>query len=94
MNYVSDFVFRQVCAIEPKTVKGSQKLIDKSILGVVIDNAKLIDLFSALYKDVSEQFSPPLNFHLKSTPTRYTVQFVLKIINQCANKHQYLGAEE
>ena len=46
MNYVSDFVFRQVRAIEPK---GSQNLIDKSSLGVVVDNIKLIDLFSALY---------------------------------------------
>ena len=43
MNNVSDFVFKQVCAIEPK---GSQNLIGKSNLGVIVDNIKLIDLFS------------------------------------------------
>ena len=31
------------------SLKGSQNLIGKSSLGVVIDNIKLIDLFSALY---------------------------------------------
>ena len=30
------------------SLKGSQNLIDKSSLGVVVDNVKLIDLFSAL----------------------------------------------
>ena len=30
-------------------LKGSQNLIGQSSLGVVVDNIKLIDLFSALY---------------------------------------------
>ena len=41
MNYVST-----VCAIEPKRFLN---LMGKSSLGVVVDNIKLIDLFSALY---------------------------------------------
>ena len=31
------------------SLKGSQTLIDKSSLGVIVDTIKLIDLFSALY---------------------------------------------
>ena len=31
------------------SLKGSQNLIGKSSLGVIVDNIKLIDLFSALY---------------------------------------------
>ena len=33
----------------PLSLKGSQNLIGKSSLSVVVDNIKLIDLFSALY---------------------------------------------
>ena len=36
------------------SLKGSQSLIGKSSLGVVVDNIKLIDLFSALISLVSE----------------------------------------
>ena len=31
------------------SLKGSENLLGKSSLGVVIDNTKLIDLFAALY---------------------------------------------
>ena len=49
---------KNVCTMSPTSfsdkfvllrLKGSQNLISKSSLGVIVDNTKLIDLFSALY---------------------------------------------
>ena len=65
------------------SLKGSQNLIGKSSLGVVVDNIKLIDLFSALYVSC-----------IKSRYVPYVLFISLMLQNDYSFKAKFLFFDE